>query len=81
MIQGDVDYAGHQDISPKRRVIGHYTASGLASGAVTQTVDTSKASFVRTHVLDAQGKVVALSNPAWLLRDPPPGGIPGPRAA
>jgi hypothetical protein len=81
VIQGDVDYAGHGDLVPKRRVIGHYTASDLATGAVTQTVDTSKASFVRTHVLDSRGKVVALSNPVWLLRSRPPGGVPARRGA
>jgi hypothetical protein len=81
VIQGDVDYAGHADAFPKRRVIGHYAPSDFASGAVTQTIDTSKASFVRTQVLNANGKVVALSNPVWLLRSAPPGGIPTRRGA
>jgi hypothetical protein len=81
VIQGEVDHAGHADISPKRRVIGHYPAADLAGGGITQTVDTSKASFVRTHVLDADGKVVALSNPVWLLRATPPGGVPARRGA
>ena len=76
VIQGDVDYAGQADVFPQRRVIGHYAASDLASGAVTQTIDTSKASFVRTQVRNASGKVVALSNPVWLLRSAPPGGVP-----
>jgi hypothetical protein len=81
VIQGDVDYAGQADVLPRRRMIGHYTASDLASGAVTQTVDTSKASFVRSHLLNAKGKVVVISNPVWLLRSAPPGGVPGRRAA
>jgi hypothetical protein len=81
VVQGDVDYAGRADVFPKRRVIGHYATSDFASGAVTQTVDTSKASFVRTSVLDAKGKVVGLSNPVWLLRSAPPGGVPTRRGA
>lgn len=81
VIQGVVDYAGKADLVPQRRVIGHYPASDLASGAVTHTVDTSKASFVRTHILDADGKVVALSNPVWLLRSAPRGGVPARRGA
>ena len=81
VIQGDVDYAGQADVFPKRQVIGHYTASDFASGAVTLTVDTSKASFVRAHVLNAKGKAVALSNPVWLLRSTPPGGVPTRRGA
>ncbi|MBA3622577.1 MAG: hypothetical protein H0W51_09725 [Euzebyales bacterium] len=39
-------------------------------------VDTSSSSFVRTQVLDATGEVVGLSNPVWLLREPPAAGIP-----
>jgi hypothetical protein len=81
VIRGEVDYAGHQDLSPQRQVIGHYPASDLASGTITQKVDTSEASFVRAQILDAQGKVVALSNPVWLLRSAPPGGVPARRGA
>jgi hypothetical protein len=81
LVQGEVDYAGRADLTAKRRMIGHFTASDLAGGAVTQQIDTSKASFVRSHVLDARGKVVALSNPVWLLRSAPPGGVPSRRGA
>ena len=42
-------------------------------------VDTRKDSFVRTQVLDSTGTLVGLSNPVWLLRAVPPGGIPAPR--
>jgi hypothetical protein len=80
LIQGEVDYAGHADVTPNRKVIGHYTPADLASGAVTQQVDTSKASFVRSHILGPSGKTVALSNPVWLLRSAPRGGIPAHRA-
>jgi hypothetical protein len=36
---------------------------------------------VRTQVLNSTRAIVGLSNPVWLLRNPPPGGIPAPRAA
>ena len=42
-------------------------------------VNTRKDSFVRTQVLDSTGTLVGLSNPVWLLRAAPPGGIPAPR--
>jgi hypothetical protein len=81
VLQGTVDYAGTANPTPNTRVIGSYPASGLVGGSVTQPVDTSKSSFVRTQVLNSSGAVVGLSNPVWLLRAAPPGGIPVPRAA
>ncbi len=60
-------------------MIGSYSASQLTGGSVTQRVDTGKDSFVRTQVLDSTGTVAGLSNPVWLLRAAPPGGIPAPR--
>jgi hypothetical protein len=47
---------------------------------VSIAVETDQSSYVRTEVLDAEGTVVALSNPVWLLRERPPGGIPAARA-
>ncbi|HEV2370536.1 MAG TPA: hypothetical protein VGS19_00075 [Streptosporangiaceae bacterium] len=81
VVQGVVDYADHANITADRKIIGHYTTADLAPGAVTQTVDTSASSFVRTQILDATGQVVAMSNPIWLLRSAPPGGIPAARGA
>jgi hypothetical protein len=31
-------------------------------------------------VVGKRGEVISLSNPIWLLRKTPPGGIPAPRA-
>jgi len=59
-------------------VIGSYTPAGLAGGSVTKKIDTSGDSFVRTQVLDSSGTLIGLSNPVWLLRKAPPGGIPAP---
>jgi hypothetical protein len=81
VLQGAVDYAGAADPAASTVVIGSYPASRLARGPVAQRLDTSQDSFVRTQVLSAEGKVIGLSNPVWLLRRPPPDGIPPRRAA
>jgi hypothetical protein len=81
ILQGDVDYAGAAGLSANTAVIGSYTAAELAAGSVTQQVDTHRDSFVRTQVLDSAGTLAGLSNPVWLLRAVPPGGIPAPRQA
>jgi hypothetical protein len=81
VLQGAVDYAGTAGLAANTRVIGDYTAADLASGSVTQSVDTSQGSFLRTQVVSASGTVIGLSNPVWLLRSAPPHGIPAPRAA
>jgi hypothetical protein len=81
ILQGVVDYAGTAAPSANTKVIGTYPASALGSGSVKQSIDTTKDTFVRTQVLNASGTVVGLSNPVWLLRAAPPGGIPIPRAA
>ena len=79
ILQGHVDYAGAADLSANTKVIGSYSASQLSSGSVVQRVNNRKDSFVRTQVLDSTGAPVGLSNPVWLLRAAPPGGIPAPR--
>jgi hypothetical protein len=81
ILQGGVDYAGAASLSANTTVIGSYTAAQLAAGSVTQRIDASQDSFVRTQVLDSTGTLVGLSNPVWLLRAEPPGGIPAPRRA
>jgi hypothetical protein len=79
ILQGRVDYAGAANLSANTKVIGSYSASQLTGGSVVQQVSNRKDSFVRTQVLDPTGSVVGLSNPVWLLRAAPPGGIPAPR--
>jgi hypothetical protein len=81
VMQGDVDYAGKQGLAANTNVIATYSAAQLAGGQVTRSVDTSKDSFVRTQVFDSAGTLIGLSNPVWLLRHQPPGGIPVPRRA
>lgn len=79
--QGVVDYAGHAALTADTRIIGGYTAAELARGSVRQAVDTRHSSFVRAEVLGHSGQVIALSNPVWLLRSAPPGGVPARRSA
>jgi len=81
IVQGTVDFAGDAALRANTRVIGSYKAADLAGGSVRQAVDTRKGSFVRAEVLSARGHVIGLSNPVWLLRSAPPGGVPAPRGA
>jgi hypothetical protein len=81
VLQGAVDYAGQNALSPKTAIIGSYTTTQLPSGTVTQQVSTSADSFVRTQVVSSTGTILATSNPVWLLRKAPPNGIPPARAA
>jgi len=81
VVQGQVDYAGTADPFPTSRVIASFTAQEMAAGETALSVDTTVSSFVRTQVRSSANEVVGLSNPVWLLREPPPNGIPAPRAA
>ncbi len=80
VLQGAVDYAGTAGLTADTQVIATYSAAELASGSVTMSIDTSADSFVRTQVFKSSGHPVGVSNPVWLLQNPPPGGIPAPRA-
>jgi hypothetical protein len=79
VLQGAVDYAGQNALSSDAAVIGGYTAADLATGQVSQSVDTSADSFVRLEVVASSGAIIAASNPVWLLQNSPPNGIPAPR--
>jgi len=83
VLQGGVDYAGTGDPSDNTRVIASYSGASLAAGGgrVKLAVDTSSESFAVLRVTDATGNTVAASNPVWMLRNPPPNGIPAPRQA
>ena len=81
VLQGAVDYAGQNALTDDLKLIGSYTASQLASGQITRAVSTAQDSFLRTQVVSSTGAIIATSNPVWLLRKPPPNGIPAARAA
>jgi len=81
ILQGAVDYAGQRGLSANTKVIGSYPAAQLAGGSVKQAVDTSAGSFLRTQIVASTGGIIATSNPVWLLRTPPPNGLPASRTA
>jgi len=83
VLQGAVDYAGTRGLASNARAIVNIPQVELAlgGGKAALRVDTTAESYVRTMVLDATGRTVAVSNPVWLLRHKPPNGIPPARRA
>ncbi len=83
VVRGPVDYAGTASPDPATTVVATLAASAFAStGSATVTIDTSTSCFVRVNLLDTSlGRRTAFSNPIWLLRATPPGGIPAARLA
>jgi TAT (twin-arginine translocation) pathway signal sequence len=81
VLQGAVDYAGQNAPADDVTLIGSYTTSQLVSGHITRSVSTTQDSFLRTQLVSSTGAIIATSNPVWLLRKPPPNGIPAARAA
>jgi hypothetical protein len=79
VLQGEVDYAGREGLTDNTQLLASYPASQLGSQPVRLQASNRQSSFVRAQVLDASGTVIAMSNPIWLLRSAPSGGIPGPR--
>jgi hypothetical protein len=80
LVRGPVDYAG-QD--PATAVVASFPASafgGSGTGTVRVPVSTATSCFVRPQVR-RDGILVAAGNPTWLLRSPPPAGIPAARRA
>jgi hypothetical protein len=80
LVRGPVDLAG-QD--PATTVVATFPRSSFpasGTGTVTTTINTSTSCFVRPQVR-LNGVLVATGNPTWLLRTPPPAGIPAARAA
>ena len=77
LVRGPVDYAGATLPDPNT-VSQSYAASDFATGSVAVSVDTTASTFARIEVLDSTGRVVAVSNPVWLLRADPPEASPPP---
>jgi hypothetical protein len=78
VVRGIVDYTG---TTTTTAVVATIPDTDLSTGAAALDVDTGTSCFVRTQVRTATGRVVALSNPVWLLREQPPAPIPAARAA
>jgi hypothetical protein len=80
LVRGPVDYVGED---PATEVVSRFAPSAFGAGGtgtVAATVDTAASCFVRPQVR-RNGVLVASGNPTWLLREPPPGGIPASRVA
>jgi hypothetical protein len=77
LIAGPVDYAGQAD--PGTAVLQSFPASAFTGGTVTVPVSTATDRFYRLQVVNGTGEIIGTGNPVWLLRQPPPSGIPGPR--
>ncbi len=78
IIAGPVDFANAAD--PGTVVVRTMTMAELAAQAGRVTIDSSSASFYRIQVITAGGEILGVSNPVWLLREQPPGGVPAARS-
>ena len=81
VLQGKVDYAGTDGLTDNAQLVASYPASQIGRNPVRLTVGNQTSSYVRAQVADASGTLIAMSNPVWLLRAAPPGGIPVARQA
>jgi hypothetical protein len=79
IVSGPVDAVGPATPDPGTTVRSIPSAA-LAGGKATVAIDTSSPRFVRVEVWDGSNRLVAGSNPVWLLREEPPGGIPPARS-
>ncbi|WP_144022850.1 hypothetical protein [Asanoa hainanensis] len=76
VVRGTVDLAGPTTPEPGTTV-QDLAAAEFRRGYVDLKVDTSAPTFLRVEVRAAGSATpIALSNPVWLLRDTPAGGIP-----
>lgn len=74
VVRGPADLSGAVD--PGTSVAAALTAGDLASGVASVTVSTTVSRFFRVQVRDSAGVLIASSNPVWVLRTSPSGGVP-----
>ena len=70
VVQGPVDHG--TALEPGTVTAAVLPATAFATGSSTVALDTSRSSFARVEVYTAQGRMVAFSNPVWLLKEQPP---------
>ncbi|GAA3179372.1 hypothetical protein GCM10010531_36740 [Blastococcus jejuensis] len=80
LLIGPVDYTGQDPGTSLVRSWGAAAFGAGGTGTVTADINTTASCFVRTQIRRS-GALTATGNPTWLLRQPPPGGIPTARAA
>jgi predicted metal-dependent phosphoesterase TrpH len=77
VITGVVDFAGTDDLAPATRT--RRIPAEAVDDATTEVMAPGDGAFIRTQVRLANGKLAAVSNPVWLLRDRPAHGVPAGR--
>ena len=70
VLRGPVDYAGAKD--PGTTTLTRLPASAFSTGSAQVQVPTPASAFVRVQVRTSDGRLVAFSNPVFLLREDPP---------
>jgi hypothetical protein len=79
VVQGSVDFAGTA-LDPTSATVATIAGSAFGAGGTASVVlDTKQSTFARVEVADTTGRIIAFSNPVWVLRQPPPGGVPADR--
>ena len=74
LVAGPVDYKGAVD--PGTSVLRSLLPSAFSGGMARVSVDTTSSKFFRAQVRRSSGEIIGTSNPVWLLRSAPPGGVP-----
>lgn len=77
VIQGPADFSGALD--PQTSVARVLTAADFSSGMASVALSTLTSGFWRVQVKSSAGAIIAGTNPVWILRSAPPGGIPAAR--
>jgi hypothetical protein len=78
VVIGKADLAGTADLAPAVEVRSLRPVL-FSHGPFLMPVKPGGGAYVRTQVRAADGTVVAVSNPLWLLGDEPAGGVPAAR--
>jgi hypothetical protein len=79
LVQGAVDDAGPGEPVPGT-TYRPIPSAALVGGRAFVAIDASAPTFVRAEVRDGEDRLIAGTNPIWMLREPPPGGIPADRS-
>jgi len=76
LVVGRVDLAGPDRPEPAIVRTTTVPARDVQGGAFELAVEPEDGAYVRAMIRGANGAVIGVGNPVWLLRRPPPAGIP-----
>lgn len=79
LVIGRVDYTGPSQPVPAIVETRPVVARGLVGGTIGFTVERGPGAYVRLQLRSANGTIIGVSNPVWLLPSPPSRGIPAKR--